>query len=461
MKKISGIILIIALTCMIFPTRIVSTEDMQYNHVYTLESPNPQNLAWFGYQVAINDDVIVVNEPYSDVEDIAQAGKAYLYDRDGNLLSTLQSPRPGPGDGFSYRFDLSDSEIIVGATTDVNNLTWAGEATIFTTTGEFVRTLQSPDPIHGGYYSVKENAINEVLTVVLEWNGKTKPGMAGLVHLYDPDGNYLRNLTSPNPIIRGRFGATIEVGEGMILVGEYGESGSNNPRGPGSVYLFDYDGNNLMTLQAPEPEEHACFGKSISISGGRIVIGEHWATVEGVWRAGRAYIFNADGELLHVLQSPNPKQDGEFGNGVAIDGDRVVVGEWDADVNPGLYEGKAYVYDLDGNLLQELTAPDPCPRAAFGLDVDIDGDTVVVGECWATLGDLKQAGRVQVFKLGPPVEQPGPTEQATPTPQETSVPGEGGGFPGFPVWSIIIAIALISLILRKHLVRTHEANKAH
>ncbi len=86
-----------------------------------------------------------------------------------------------------------------------------------------------------------------------------------------------------------------------------------------------------------------------------------------------------------------------------IDGDRLVVGEWDADVNPFRYEGRAYVFDVDGNLLQNLTAPDPYPRAAFGLDVDVEGDTIVVGECWAGTEEMEQAGRVQVYRLGPPM----------------------------------------------------------
>jgi hypothetical protein len=50
------------------------------NHVFTLESPEPENHAWYGYQVKICGDIIAVTEPYANVEDIADAGKVYLYD---------------------------------------------------------------------------------------------------------------------------------------------------------------------------------------------------------------------------------------------------------------------------------------------------------------------------------------------------------------------------------------------
>jgi len=205
-----------------------------------------------------------------------------------------------------------------------------------------------------------------------------------------------------------------------------------------------------MTLQAPEPEDQACFGSCISISGDRIVIGESYATVNEFWRAGRAYIFNTDGELLQTLQSPNPKMAGRFGDSVTIDGDRLVVGEWDADVNPDLYEGRAYVYDINGNLLQNLTAPSPCPRAAFGLDVEIDGDTIVVGESWAAIEDFGQAGRVHIFRLGPPVEAQEPVEETTPVAEEKPETEDTGGWiPGFPAVALALGMLYTTIFFTK------------
>ena len=392
--------IILSLFTLLIPS--VCAEE-QYHHILTLESPNPENSAWFGYQVKISDNIIVLSEPYANTEDFSDAGKVYVYDTDGTLISTLQSPTPGYGDNFGFRFDLLEDTIIVGETSDIGDLLWAGRVHVFTTDGTLQYTLQSQEPRKGGVFGGSSIAFDEEVLVISETNAATKPGMAGKVHLYDSEGVYLKSLLSPSPKVRGRFGSTIEVGEGLILVGEYGEIVQDKPLGLGSVYVFDYNGTHLMTLQAPEPEDQACFGSCISISGDRIVIGESYATVNEVWRAGRAYIFNTDGELLQTLQSPNPKMTGRFGDSVTIDGDRLVVGEWDADVNPGLYEGRAYVYDINGNLLQNLTAPSPCPRAAFGLDVEIDGDTIVIGESWAAIEDFGQAGRVHVYGLGPPL----------------------------------------------------------
>jgi hypothetical protein len=180
-----------------------------------------------------------------------------------------------------------------------------------------------------------------------------------------------------------------------------------------------------------------------------IVIGESYATVNETFRAGRAYIYNTKGEHLHTLESPTPKTNGQFGDSVAIDGEKVVVGEWGANVNPGLYEGRAYVFDVNGILLDNLTAPSPCPRAAFGLDVDIEGNIVVVGECWAAIEGFSQAGKVQVYRFGeePVTPEVGETPIVTETEVDTT-DSPSGGIVGFPIMAIILGLIITSMIFR-------------
>jgi len=364
----------------------------EYTHVLTLESPNPETVAWYGYKVKINGNVIAITEPYADVDDIPDAGKVYIYDVDGTLLSTLQSPEPGNVNNFGRRLDLFGDTIIVNELfAIVDNLVDAGKAHLFTTDGTYQITLQSPEPSQGGGFGIAAGIYEDII-VINEYKGESR------VYIFDNEGEYLKTLHSPMPMVGGKFGKIIEVSETLILLGECGTS--DNPMGPGSVHLFNHDGEHLMTLQAPEPENLARFGASIDTSGDLIVIGEDYATVDEVYRAGRVYIFNTDGEYLQTLQSPIPKMNGQFGHSVAIDGDRVVVGERFANLEPFQYEGRAYVFDVDGNLLQNLTSPEPCARAAFGQDVDIDGDYIVVCEGWADIEEIDQAGRAHIFKLG-------------------------------------------------------------
>jgi len=411
--------------------------NQEYQHVLTLESPNPKNHALYGYQVKICGEYIILSEPCADVDDVPDAGKVYIYDTDGNLIASLQSPKPGNNNQFGESVDIHAGTIIIQETSDIDDLLFAGEAHVFDTDGKHLLTLQSPELRASGYFGVA--GIYENIIVI--WENREE----GVAYMFDDEGAYLRTLTSPTPIAQGKFGASIEVGEKLILLGETGYE--DVPRGPGRVYVFNHAGDYQFTLQAPEPEDLAMFGKSIDVSGGLIVIGEGFATVDGVWRAGHAYIFNTDGELLHILQSPNPKTGGRFGDSVAIDGDRLVVGEFVANVNPGQYEGRAYVFDVDGNLIQNLTAPNPCLRAAFGMDVDIDGDTIVVGECWAAIEGFSQAGRAHVFRPRHTVEAQVTVETTPVVEEEPEADDAGAWIPGFPVIAIVFGFLCTTIFI--------------
>jgi len=438
-------LLLIAL--LILRTPIVQARE-EYNSIYFLESPNPENSAWYGYQVEINEDYIVVSEPYGDTEEYSDAGKVYVYGHDGNLISTINTPTAKNTDMFGYRLDISEDKILSAETSNIDDLKYAGRAYLYDKNGNLVYGFQSEEPTSGGYFGFQSISLDPDIMVISEMGAKTNVTMAGRVHMYDPQGNYLKSLESPSPRVFGKFGQTVKVGRGFILVSEYGDT-DNKPIGPGSVYAFDYTGNHLFTLQAPEPINQAAFGKSITLSEELIIVGEPWATVDDIHRAGQVHIFTIDGEFVVTMHSPNPKTSGVFGWGIAIEEDRIVVGEWNANVNPFQYEGRAYIYDTEGNLLQNLTAPDPCPRAAFGLDVDICGDLIVVGECWAAAGELGQAGRVQIYKLGAPAPvetQEKVEETTTETEEPESMTETNGGIPGFSIISIFAALVIYYLL---------------
>jgi hypothetical protein len=187
----------------------------------------------------------------------------------------------------------------------------------------------------------------------------------------------------------------------------------------------------------------------VSISEDRVVVGEFLATLDGHSRAGRAYIFDTDGNLLHTLQAPTVEENAEFGCAVVIGGELIVVGEHQGDVD-SINEGKAYVFDLDGTLLATLKAPTPGIGAQFGYSVATNGEIVVVGELKAKANGENEAGKVHVFSPGPGAEPEAKTEPASV--QEEAKPEadeEKPGFviPGFPYESIIVGLVIGAFVL--------------
>ncbi len=123
-----------------------------------------------------------------------------------------------------------------------------------------------------------------------------------------------------------------------------------------------------------------------------------------------------DYELVTELSPTVPLADGEFGRGLAADGDVVVVGAPDETL-----AGVAYVMRFDGTTWveeQRLTASDGADFDEFGAHIAIDGDVILIGatshdglrgavyvyrydgSSWAEVQKLTAAGGVSGDQLG-------------------------------------------------------------
>ncbi len=434
---------ILILLCILAAISIPVRAEEEYHVVATLEPSNPQGFGGFGGDIALSGDLLLVGEWWGDVEGVGCAGLAYLYDADWNLLLTIQAPEPEQNAEFGRSLVLLSDMMVVGSPLhDAEGLRNAGEVYVFDSDGSFQFTLRSPDPQMQGAFGQEVALVKDFILV-----GETSRSVegvidAGSVHIYNTEGVYLTTLTSPSMKPVGYFGDKLAANEEFILVGEPGDT--NWPDAIGSVHVFDYDWNLVTTIQAPEQVVGTIFGKSIAIRGETIVIGAIFADVEGVDRAGRAYIFDTDWNLLATLQSPAPRDGGEFGRGIAMGGDIIMMGERRGDVI-SIKEGKVYAYDLEGNLLSTLVSPDLAVGAQFGYKVITDGEIVVVAEPDADVEGVSKAGKVHVFAPGPGPEPKAETEPVSA--QEEAKPEAdekkpGFVIPGFPYESIIIGLAI-------------------
>jgi len=151
-------------------------------------------------------------------------------------------------------------------------------------------------------------------------------------------------------------------------------------------------------LLASDARTSECFGSSIAISGNRLVVGAAHETTAGP-DAGKVYIYNWDtststyAEVATILASDAHAGD-QFGNSVAISGNRLVVGAQRQDT-AGPDAGKVYIYGRNGAAyieVAQLTASDEHTRNWFGSSVAISGDRLVVG----AHGD-DNAGKIYIY----------------------------------------------------------------
>ncbi|MFG0283914.1 MAG: GC-type dockerin domain-anchored protein [Phycisphaerales bacterium JB039] len=157
---------------------------------------------------------------------------------------------------------------------------------------------------------------------------------------------------------------------------------------------------------ADDARMSARLGTDIDIDGDVMVVGA-WADSALGSEAGAAYVFRVvEGEWRQEqrLMPDDPKDFANFGNSVAISGDRILVGapEWDKSLAGGgilRKVGKVYVFEYDGLEWVQTATLEASTQAIFdefGESVDLDGDRAIVG---AFMADDACFGEPDPFKL--------------------------------------------------------------
>jgi hypothetical protein len=237
------------------------------------------------------------------------------------------------------------------------------------------------------------------------------------------DGKLIHDLVSPNPETQGNFGFGIAGADDVnndgvpdVIVGAYGEDGGTYSAG--RAYVFDGNtGALLHILESSNPEQTAYFGVAVVGVGdltddgfGEVVVGAVYED-GGALNAGRVYVFNGQtGDVVYTLESPHPEQTGAFGHAINrvadLDDDgysEIIVGAWLEDA-PERHSGRVYVFSgKDGDLLCELTSPNPDWFGGFGFrvsdagDIDNDGFHDVVIGTYKEDGGAFNAGRAYIY----------------------------------------------------------------
>lgn len=170
------------------------------------------------------------------------------------------------------------------------------------------------------------------------------------------------------------FGTSVSLSGNRALVGAkfHGVAGA--------AYVFVFDGTSWqeeakLTPSDGEASDH--FGYSLSLSGDRALIG-----TEPNNKAGAAYTFVFDGTTWNqeakLIASDSTVNNG-FGKSVSLSGQRALIG------SPGavfIVIGSAYVFAFDGTTWNEeskLTASDGTLNNQFGTAVSISGRRALVG----------------------------------------------------------------------------------
>ena len=239
--------------------------------------------------------------------------------------------------------------------------------------------LLPADGTEGEWFGMSASISCDVAVIGAPRGDNDGPGSA---YVFGYDGStwiQQQELLASDGAAGDRFGIASSMSGEVVVVGA--QADDDNGDRSGSAYVFRYDGSTWIQEQKLLPSDGAAddwFGLSVSISGDVAVAGAFGDDV------GSAYVFRHDGSTWieeQKLLASDGAVDDWFGFTVSMSDDVVVVGNF-ADNDNGSASGSAYVFRHDGSTWieeQKLLASDGSSPDWFGYRVSIGGDVIAVG----------------------------------------------------------------------------------
>ncbi len=189
-------------------------------------------------------------------------------------------------------------------------------------------------------------------------------------------------FNDPTPT-QDSFGSRIRIDGDRVLVSAH--SHDSPVSSAGEVHLFDINSGSLLHTFVDSAIQHPTrgdsFGAYLDFDGSRVVIGEIDVSPREV------YLFDAaTGVLSRVFRDPLPGDGLEFGYDVAVEGDRIAIGE----------RHRIRIVDANtGVISQTIADPSNVLGPNFGLRIEMDQGRVLVSDRRTKLTAAESGALVQ------------------------------------------------------------------
>ncbi len=319
--------------------------------------PDPE-AGYFGCSMAAAGGVVVVGSRAEHAGGIGTSGAAYVYEYEIGLgwveVVKLVAADPGVGDQFGVSVATDGQRIVVGAPHHYHQHSGqsVGAAYLWERDigGDWIYVTELlPDDGEQGDYFGWSVAVNENSVAVGAPHEDENGSSSGAVYLFHrneptPDGWGQRAKLMAGDA-SDQVGWSVAVGD-WILTGAPFYDGAGVAAG--AVVGFDREtGSWMFTEPSPAGVTSDFFGDRVAMQGTRAVIGA-W----GRDPVGAAFVYDYhwtspnDWTTIATLVPPEVTDIDSFGAAVAIDGNRVLIGEYGYDVTFDGDEGRAHLYQL-------------------------------------------------------------------------------------------------------------------
>jgi hypothetical protein len=338
----------------------------------------------FGCAVAISGDFAIIGADSAN----SFQGCVYSFLRASNPANWTQREKLTASDGaaddrFGGSVSLFGKNAVMGAMYDGDKGSNSGSAYLFTRLGDTYSEAVK--------WTADDGAANDLFGVSVSVDdehfiaGAHYDDTIGSAYIFYAGGESSQwfKLTGGGGSSLDQFGRSVSISAGRAIVGVSGDDDRGTDSG--SAYVFHWDSDIVDWIQqakltASDGAANDSFGSSVSISGDYAVVGAH--SDDG--GTGSAYVFHWDGsnwtQQAKLMASDGAAGD-YFGRPVSISGDRIIIGAYMDDDN-GTESGSAYIFVRSGaswTQQAKLTANNGAAGDYFGCSVCISGTYVIVG----------------------------------------------------------------------------------
>lgn len=267
-----------------------------------------------GVSVAIEGNIIAVGaHRYYTNATGSETGAVYIYEKDNGgidnwgQIKKVMSGDPDDSELFGYCVDIEGDVMVIGAYHDKNTVDYGGAAYIFERNsggtdnwGQIKKITESP-ALHDKFgYDVDLDGTT--LAISSWWHTHSGKSRAGAVYVYDQNEGGTNNwgmqkkLTLASPNSSDWFGSSLALEGDKLLVGaERADLGSTT--NGGGMYLFERNNggvNNwgmIQEIKADDMANNDKFGRQVAMSGDYMISGSYQADHSSLTNAGASYIF--------------------------------------------------------------------------------------------------------------------------------------------------------------------------
>lgn len=319
---------------------------------------------------------------------VERLGAVYFFEHDGRSWNERQKLFASDGHGgalFGNAVGLDGDAAVIGSAWFSRNGTLAGGVYVFRFDGQEWREVQKLFSSDGFAFDFFGHAVaidGDVIVVGAAWHD-TQGDDSGAVYVFRFNGQEWveeAQLLDPEGAPRDWFGFSVAISGNVIAVGDRQDDDSG--KDAGSAFVFRHDGQAWQPeakLLAPDGRAGDSFGQSVALDGQMLIVGAHENDDNGR-DAGAAYVYGFDqgGWALQAkLMSPGEARNSRFGQSVAVEDGRILIGAYS---ESGV--GAAYVYERDGKSWSptaRLAATMGQPEDRLGWSVSLSADRALVG----------------------------------------------------------------------------------